>query len=239
MTHLYILPKKVAYFLGWTVAGLTIGNIAGKTSRYILGHGRLLGLIDLLDVDREFNLPAFYSSLTLLACSFLLLIIAIAKYQTLDRYTAHWKYLSLIFLYLSLDEWLSLHERLIYPLRSKLGGSGPFFFTWVVVGIVFLAVFLVAYVRFTLNLPQNIRHLFVVAGSTYVAGAIGMEMIGGWYASLYGVQNFTYHIITAGEEFLEMAGIAIFIYTLLNYLAQYIRGVHIAFREIPERPILY
>ena len=46
-------------------------------------------------------------------------------------------------------------------------------------------------------------------------GAIGVELIGGRYLELHGVENLTYAMITTVEESLEMAGVIIFIWALL------------------------
>ncbi|MEO0455647.1 MAG: hypothetical protein AAF152_03570 [Cyanobacteria bacterium P01_A01_bin.114] len=232
MINLYISPKKTAHFLGWAAVGLMLCNIIGKTSRYVLGHGELLGFIDLFDVDQEFNLPALYSTLNLLACSILLSVIAISKSQLRDRYAAHWKGLALIFLCLAIDEWMSFHERLILPLRSTFGiSSGPLYFTWVIAGFVFLSIFLIAYFKFILALPKNIRWLFLTAGAIYISGVLGLEIAGGWYASLPTEKEFTYHLFNACEEFLEMAGIVVFIYALLRYTTQHVKNVSLIFKE--------
>jgi hypothetical protein len=61
--------------------------------------------------------------------------------------------------------------------------------------------------------------LFILAGTIYVGGALGMEMVNARYADLYGFKNLTYQLMTAVEEFLEMSGIAIFIYALMSYVA--------------------
>ena len=60
--------------------------------------------------------------------------------------------------------------------------------------------------------------LFVLSGAVYVGGALGFELLGGWYASSEGVGNIQYAIITTFEELFEMLGIVFFIYSLLTYI---------------------
>ncbi len=70
-----------------------------------------------------------------------------------------------------------------------------------------------------MSLPKKIMILFIVSGTTFVAGAIGFEMLCGRHHALYGKNDLVYSIFYTCEEFLEMLGIVIFIYTLLLYIA--------------------
>ena len=59
----------------------------------------------------------------------------------------------------------------------------------------------------------------------YVGGALGMELIKGRHSYLYGQKNLAYGVITTIEESLEMLGIVVFIYALLDYIKTYISEV--------------
>ena len=72
------------------------------------------------------------------------------------------------------------------------------------------------------------RRLFLIAGITYISGVLGMEMVGGAYVSQYG-KTLTYGIIGSFEELLEMSGILVMIYALLDYLSVHIKGVQFIF----------
>ena len=61
-----------------------------------------------------------------------------------------------------------------------------------------------------------------MAGAIYIGGAIGMEMLGGYFVEVYGQKSFVYFLISTIEEFLEMFGIAVFIYALLSYITNHI-----------------
>lgn len=85
-------------------------------------------------------------------------------------------------------------------------------------GILILALF---FLGFLLRLPSCTRRFFLGAGAIYLGGAIGVEMIGGYYAEVYGFDSLEYQLIAHAEESLEMAGIIVFIYALLRYLADH------------------
>ncbi len=100
------------------------------------------------------------------------------------------RFLSFTFLYLSLDELISIHEQLTMPLRAGLDLHGVFFLSWVIPAIIVVAVFTLIYIKFLWRLPVQTRWLFIVAGIIYVGGAVGIEMLDGKYLELYEDQIF-------------------------------------------------
>ncbi|HEY9729489.1 MAG TPA: hypothetical protein V6D50_23810 [Chroococcales cyanobacterium] len=170
-------------------------------------------------VDAERNIPALFSVMELLADSFVLLIIAHFKKVFGHRYLGHWIGLSLIFFFLAMDEGFSFHELLVIPLHDALHIHGGLLtFTWVIVGAIFVILFLLSYLQFTFKLPAKTRRLFITAFALYVGAAVGLEMIGGDVADLFGFDSLPYLIQTTIEESTEMLGAAVFLYALLSYL---------------------
>ncbi len=186
----------------------------------------LQGGIDILNVDNEQSIPAWFSSSLLLLCSVLLAAITIAVKESRGRYVLSWGALSIIFALLSVDETMAMHERLIGPLRSLLGIGGFFQYAWVIPAGAFVIVFALTYLRFLFDLPMGVRQLFVAAGVLYVSGALGLEMLGGYWAEIHGETNqsyhanLTYHTLVTVEEFLEMTGAVLFLYALMRYTDQ-------------------
>jgi hypothetical protein len=166
----------------------------------------------------------------LVACAALLAVIA-RHSAVVDGGATYWKWLAILFLFLAVDEDASLHELLIEPLRERLPMAGPLYFAWVVpYGLAVLVVGLV-YLRFVRSLPVRTRRLFVAAGSIYLAGALGFEFAGGWYLSREEAsEDFLYSLLVAVEELLEMSGIVLFIYALLDHLRQRLGGAALRIR---------
>jgi hypothetical protein len=218
--ELVFTAKKFAKVLVISLLALTIIGIAVQLSKYLLGHSYLLGLVPLFDLGTDSSVPTWYASITLLICSILLGIISMDKRKNKDRFTVHWAVLSFIFLYLSIDEVARIHEVIGDTLGRFTGRThGLFFFAWVIYGMAFVLVLVPPYVKFLWHLPRKTMTLFILAGTIYVGGALGMEMINARYADFHGFRNLTYQLMTALEEFLEMSGIAIFIYALMSYIA--------------------
>lgn len=212
-----ISPEKFTKGLALVALSLIGISLIGRIIDHFLSDSHLLGRTRLFDVNTELNVPTWYSSAMLLLCSLLLAVIAVARHQERRRYVAHWRGLAIIFLLLSIDEVASLHERTIPRLRAALNATGFLYSTWVVLGAAFVLCVLLLYLRFLGHLPQKTRRLFLLAGSVYVGGAIGVELLHGYWLDFYG-KDMVYDLIASVEEMLEMLGIVTFIYALLSYI---------------------
>ncbi|MEG3894405.1 MULTISPECIES: hypothetical protein [unclassified Microcoleus] len=221
-----LTPGAVTQFLLRVVTCLAVLSFLSQMSLYFLpDYPSRDYFAKAFNVDAERNIPTLYSFLALLFSSLLLGAIAYAKNLDSCRYKQHWKILSFIFLYLSLDEIGQLHEKFIDPMRSLLNATGFLYFTWIVPFGFLVAIFLLSYSKFLLHLPVSTRKLFVAASALYIGGAIGMEIPGGYLASTTGKENASYAIVTTIEELLEMLGIVVFIHALMSYVKTYLGGI--------------
>jgi hypothetical protein len=248
-----VSSRKVVRFLAFVVLGLLSFSLLGQLSTVMWGGEQswIKPLAHHFDVDREKNLSSLYSAAMLLVCAFLLAVITWVKRQNRDRYIFHWGFLSCIFLLLAADEWTSLHEKLTAPSKALLSGSNSGFlhFAWVIPGALFVGVVAIAYLKFLQDLPTRTKRLFLTAGTLYVAGTLGMEMVDGAYADQYGWriwnrqdlkptwEALVYTLMMTCEEALEMVGVLIFIYALLSYLGSCIQEVRICI-DTEQQPIL-
>ena len=87
--------------------------------------------------------------------------------------------------------------------------------------------FIVASRQFFMQLPHWTRCLIAAGGTLYVGGALGMELVGGYYASLHGHRNLVFALLTTIEEAGEMADVLIFMYALMAYISTYIKDLTI------------
>lgn len=220
-----LTPGAVTQFLLRVVGCLVVLSFLTHMSFYLLPDYLFRNfLAEKLNLDGEANIPTLYSFLALLFSSVLLGAIAHVKNLDSDRYKNHWKILSFIFLYLSLDEMIQLHEKLINPVRKLLNATGFLYFAWILPFGFLVAIFLLSYSKFVFHLPVATRKLFVAAAALYIGGAIGMEMIGGYIDSTIGQKNVYYVVEVTIEESLEMLGIVVFIHALISYIKTYLGG---------------
>jgi hypothetical protein len=213
-----VLPKTIAKRLIIGVIILTVLGLAVQIGKYVFNYRA--DWTRMYNLDREMNLPTWYSALMLAFCAILLAVIAIGKKAEHNRYSLHWRFLSNIFWFLAIDEVMSIHELLIIPDLSK--HLPPIFHSfWVLPGTIAVAYFIKQYWKFTFDLPRQSRFYFILAATLYIGGALGMEIIGGVYADSEGQQNLGYALFTTVEEVMEPLGIVTFIYALLHYIGNW------------------
>ncbi len=215
-----VSPQRLLHSLVICVVALLVLDLIGQTARYIFGYGSLKGLIKLFNLDAENAIPAAFSGFLLASCALVLLHISQKVRQAKEPqslYARHWKGLSIIFLLLSLDELCSMHEQLILPLRHLLHTSGLFYYAWIIPGMIFVAALAAVYARFLRHLEPRVRNRFLLSAIIYVGGAVGVEMIGGWWSEQHSGRNITFALLVAVEETMEMMGATLFLTFLIQH----------------------
>jgi hypothetical protein len=188
----------------------------------------------MFSLNAEENIPALYSTFSLLFCSVLLALIAFGRKSQGAKYALHWAGLAAIFLFLAMDESLSFHESTTVPLRKFLDTSGGLFYAWIIPYALALLFFLLIYLRFVLDLKPQTRNRFLLAGAIFVSGAMLFEIPGGIYDEAFGRHTPMYALISTIEELLEMGGILVFIYALTAYISAEFPQMKIRFSEGDE-----
>lgn len=237
-------PRKVTKLLLSIVALLLLFNIleSGLIS-WLNENYDLQSRFDIetfpqfFNFDHEANFPSIYSALSLGFCGYLLSMIAAFKRTERAAYARHWKWLSIIFFALAVDEACSIHEISIPLLRTVIKSEGFLYFPWILPASILVFIFLLVFRKFIFSLPLRTKALFILAGAIYVGGAIGMESIGGYIADTPGLHPAAYSVAATIEELLEMLGVIIFIYALLSYIKSQLCDLSItySFQEKAKR----
>jgi len=216
-----LLPRQVLTGLCACIAVLLCGYVATVAVRLITTHHLLFGLVHLLDLDEEANIPTYFSVVQFNIAACLLWMIGAHARSQADRYARHWLALAVVFLFLGLDELAQIHELIGVHLRVTQHLSGALSNAWVMPYAVLVLLVGWAYVRFLAYLPARSRALMILSAVIYVGGAAGLEMYGGYLTTQLGGQaaadnSLRYLTEVFFEEGMEMFGIALFIYTLLD-----------------------
>jgi hypothetical protein len=206
-------PGKVVRILVVVAVLLLVANLVSLWMIYVLGYTDVYRLAELFDFDTEQNVPTYYSGCLFLLNVLLLLSVRQAA-KTLSKPNVIWLMLAALFLFLGFDELFAVHERLGRPVREAWNLSGIFFFAWVLPygAAVLLLAMLFLPVWWRLNQPS--RFWLGMSAATYLAGALGMEMIGG----LYRQPDLLFVSLATIEESLELAGLIMLTYSLLLLL---------------------
>lgn len=203
--------------LFWIASGLTLVHVACMIGWYkdILPIDDWL-YISFFDLDEEESLGTWFSTLILFFAGLLSMFQARYPGAETNRWHVCWWLLGIGFWVLSLDEVAGFHEFV----NTVVEGTH-----WTAFGALLVLVVGLLFLPFMLALPGRTRVLFIIAGGIYVGGAVGVEWATIWHEDNDQLDTLGYNLWTAVEEFMEMAGIVLYIYALLAYIASTRDGV--------------
>ena len=220
-TRITLNSRNIVILLSTITILLVVAHLVTIAMPYIFEgfeHGLVRLLFSLFFLDGEGNLPAIFSTWLFLLNAVIFLIVWKAACLSGDSHKI-WLFLSSVFVFLALDESISIHERLINPLRQALGATGIFYYAWIIpygVGVVLLAI--VAIPVFW-RMQKRIRFWFGLSAATYLVATIGLEMISGKYLVMMNEQkDIVWIFMVTLEESLEMVGLIILVYAQLLLL---------------------
>lgn len=208
--------KLVKLLVGVTIAIAAL-NVAMGLAQFVEAPQSVVAAFAAVDLDLESSIPTWFSITLMLTCAGALALVAGRARRSAERGARHWAGLAVIFVVLSIDEQVALHERAIVPVRELLGASGAFHQAWVIPALILLIVLAVIYLPFLAGLPAALRRRMLLAACLFVGGAVGLEMVGGWLLVRYGAGPQT-GVVVILEEVLELLGLIVLLRALLLHL---------------------
>ena len=192
------------------------------------------GFIFLFNTGQEATFPTAFSYGVMLLCALLLWLIAAGRKRDGAGFVRHWQGLAIVFVLLSVDEAVSLHEQLMQPSRALLtkfsiDADGLLYFAWIVPVGILLLLLTAVYIPFLRHLPRRTLILCAVSAALFVGGAIGMELPGGYVTSRFGDSTMIKAALETVEELLELLGVSLFAYALLDYLRLHVGSIGVRF----------
>ena len=236
--------RRLTLILVVILSLLAISSFGVQVGKYVYDYRE--DWTRMINMDREMNLPTWYEAGLMAFCGLLLGIIAKAKRSLKEteqptsggshtrRFSRDWQLLSRISYLLAFDEIVGIHELFIIPeLADKLRLPWFLHSTWVTPGLVAVAWFLQRFWRFGQHLDPTTQRWFIGALGVFLAGAIGMEMVGSTYAEWLHQQTLGYAVLATLEEILETLGLIALIYGLLDYLRRFHPEIDFSFKVNP------
>ncbi|HQY86672.1 MAG TPA: hypothetical protein PLP26_03685 [Ilumatobacteraceae bacterium] len=225
----HVHPERVLQRLLLAVAVVIALGLAADSS-IILGDFSARGLFNRFTLGSDSTVPTYFSAALLCVAAVLLRVVA--RSETKPGSRRAWLLLAILFLAMAIDEVARLHEWL--GEATEIDSSGFFYHPWVYFGIAAVVAVGVVYLPFVLRLPPRLRFLVILSAAIFVAGGLGMEMMNADLESSvdaetaerwaeFGTDSFRYALQTAAGEALEMVGVAVLVYALLDELRR--RGV--------------
>ncbi|WP_424931416.1 hypothetical protein [Amaricoccus macauensis] len=213
------LPLKPSHYLfGATlIAGLFYLLNIGAAYLDATTTGLVKRLAEFFLLNAEKNFPTLFNFGLILVNAMFCSILALAAFAENNHWRWYWVGLALILMFLSFDEAAQIHERFA-PLGAYfVEADGIFRFSWVVPAAPAVLLCGLVFLRFVLSQPRRIMLLMILFGAIYLGGAIGIEMASAFHVETGGEYgSFTYHLIAGVEEVVEMFGMALFGYTLME-----------------------
>ncbi|PIA77476.1 hypothetical protein BFR04_08520 [Gaetbulibacter sp. 4G1] len=215
--------KKLTLFISF----LLVFNLFDILTRIHFGSTGIVSKLSIyFNFNEEASIPTLYSFVVLFTSALLLFFIFNnSKANKLKSYM--WLGLSLIFIFLAIDEILQIHEKLSWVVQNRLNTTGIFWFAWVIPYFLFAVLVFLIYARFLMGLEKKIRNLFILSGIIFVVGAIGFELIESNIHFTTRQLNTKYYLLASCEEFMEMFGVNLFIYALLYHIKNDIATLNI------------
>lgn len=224
---LLINSYKIRRVLFLIIIFLVSASIAGSVMQYVFGLDNTFVnvFIRFFNLALEHNVPTLISFLFLIAASGISALIWLINSKDEDAAQKvpgnSWLLLASIFLFLSFDEALQIHETFNTFSSAAVQISPLFYYSWTIpYGILALIIpfFLLKLLR---SLPKKTAKLFIISGILYVGGAIIFEFLEGYSVQLYGVGNIADVILYTVEETCELCGIALYIYASAQYISRF------------------
>src|ERR671932_721750 len=209
------------------VPAIVLLNVANAIAIFLYHHRHHHGglFYQEFSLDREANVPSWFSSALLLTAAAMLALVALDALGRKARWGRHWAGLSVVFAVLSLDETAEIHERIGPWLPAHLHLHGPLHYAGVLPALA-LALFVgITYVRFLRAHPRRTLLGILIAAAIYITGAAGVEAASGWWAEGHGRRSTALLLVSTVEENLEMFGTLLFILVVLAYFARLGRSV--------------
>jgi len=111
-----------------------------------------------------------------------------------------------------------VHEEWGVLLRGIVRREGIFYFRWVVFAVPICIVLFFLFRGFLRRLPDRTRRWVIAAGGLYLAGAVGMDMVGGYLVWSEAVGDVGSSLLETIENTLELSGVTVFLFALFGHL---------------------
>ena len=210
LTAYSLRAERVAFTLGAVMTVLIVVHVLAMQANFnpALGLKERFGFhywqLSFFDLDEEESFGTWFSTGILFLAAVLLVHQSRVLRAQERPWHRSWLALGIGFLVLSVDEVAGMHEYM-----NSMMGDTP----WTVVGFPILILVALAFLPFLWHHRGRTGLLFLVAGLIYGGGAVGVE-----HFTDADLNSLHYNMWTTLEEGMEMLGVIIFIYAILDHM---------------------
>lgn len=201
--------KKVVKVLLMLFMLLLLFHFFVYAVKKITGHNHMYGFYPMFNFNLESNIPTLFSTLLLFISTFLFYFTYLINNKKKDR--LYWIVLTLIFLYLSVDESCQIHEMI----RALIGDKKK----WMYLAFFICSAAGVAFFRFWMRLDRRVRYVFLVSAVLYISGILILDEVAQMYYESDSKSDWIFYLLITAEESSEMLGLILLIYGQMRNLA--------------------
>ncbi len=170
------------------------------------------GIARIFNMDHEMSLPNWFSTVLLAWIGLLALVAGRAA----PALRVPWTVAAVLAFGLSAEETLSLHEH-FNQYRHFI--SGPWgYYPWTIGAAPLVLIVALSSIHVLRKLPSHTALQLIMAGGLYVSGALGLELLAGWWLTSHPGISLFFTLCTMFEESLEMLGLILAQHALLDYI---------------------
>ncbi len=198
----------------WLI-GSTLTIAVLSYASHLIQRARGGDSIALFDVGDEVSIGTWFESAQFMIAG--LLLASLLRTGVTDSHlTKRVGLLAVVMFGLSIDESVSIHERVGSALRDTLSTTGYLYYVWVIPAVLaalLLAAWEIPWLR---SLPDRVRNRVVASGAIFLAAAGGLELLAGPDDEVSGTATLRSVTLTAFEELGEMLAISLFIVAIIE-----------------------
>jgi len=196
----------------WLVTAiLVVLHLARLTVLQFGGGNRGRFFLDLLNLDQEAACGTWFASVLLLLAAATCFAAGSFSPNAFERRS--WLFISFLFLVLSVDEVTGVHERVGAMMRNNFDLPDWLYFGWTIPATALVIALTAVFARFVWTRLPATRRGLVLSAAVYLGGALGAETLGSVLMRQGGWESWSYGVMTAVEEGMEMSGVILMIQT--------------------------
>ena len=210
LTTYSLRAERVAFTLVAVLAVLVVVHVLAMQANFnsALGLKEKFGFhywqLAFFDLDEEESFGTWFNSGLLLLAAVLLVHRARVLRAQGKAWHRWWRIMGIGFCVMSMDEIAGMHEWMNSMMKDT---------PWTVIGFPIFGLVALAYLPFLWHYRWRTGLLFLLAGAIYGGGAVGVE-----HFTDSDVNSLHYNMWTALEEGMEMLGVIVLIYTVLDHV---------------------
>jgi hypothetical protein len=176
------------------------------------------------NIDQEANIPTWFTAGVALYLAMMAAMIASVVKSQGKKMAWAWRGVALMGIYIAMDEVAGFHELAIDPIRDNWEISPWLYQAWIIPAIILVISISILYFRFFWKLPFYTKFYLVIGTFVYLMGAIGVEAVGGFVLTTQGLNDW-YVQLAHIEEFMEMMGLIIILYSVVEYARRELKSM--------------